>query len=249
MTEHMVSMIVAGSVHKCWRIAGEKRPDLLLRPGDVGILSRQVPIESRCHPGTPEHLAVALNTAFVAEVARDVMNEDRVEFATSFGLRDSRVRHILLALRVEVREGYPSGRLYGESLATALTDHMLRRYSITAPRVTQPGARLPAASLRRVTDYMHAHLDREMSLRELAGLVRLSPFHFARLFKQTTGFPPHRYILQQRIGVAKQSLARNRLSVTEIGRALGFPNQAHFITMFRRMVGMTPGMYRKEQIR
>ena len=68
--------------------------------------------------------------------------------------------------------------------------------------------------------------------------------HFARLFRHSTGLPPHRYVLQRRIARARELVADRRQSLAEIGYELGFPSQAHFTTMFRRLVGTTPGAYR-----
>ena len=94
-------------------------------------------------------------------------------------------------------------------------------------------------------DYIEAHLGEDTSLRQLAELVRLSPDHFAALFRQSIGLPPHRYVLERRIVRAKELLAGDRLTLAEIGYALGYTSQPHFITMFRKLTGMTPGAYRK----
>ena len=92
-------------------------------------------------------------------------------------------------------------------------------------------------------DYIEDHLDQDICLNQLAEIAQLSPYYFALLFKESTGSPPHRYVLQRRIARAREMLAERRLSLAEIAYALGFPNQAHFTTMFRKAVGTTPGVY------
>ena len=103
---------------------------------------------------------------------------------------------------------------------------------------------LSPARLRRVLDCIEAHLGENMSQRRLADIAQLSMDHFAQLFRHSTGLPPHRYVLQRRIARAQELVAERRLSLAEIGYELGFPSQAHFTTMFRRLVGTTPGAYR-----
>jgi AraC family transcriptional regulator len=150
-----------------------------------------------------------------------------------------------LALRTEVQAGCPAGRLYGESFATALAVHLLRHYAVCPATDGAPRGSLPPARLCRVLDYMHAHLADELSLRQLAHVVQRSPYHFAALFKQSTGCAPYQYLLRQRIATARQWLAETRLSLAEISYRLGFSSQAHFITMFRKQVGTTAGAYRQ----
>ena len=72
----------------------------------------------------------------------------------------------------------------------------------------------------------------------------MSAFHFARLFKQSTGVPPHRYLVERRIARAKELLTTDHLSVAEIARAVGFRTASHFATVFHRAAGMTPTAYR-----
>ena len=80
---------------------------------------------------------------------------------------------------------------------------------------------LPSGRLRRVTEYIRQNLDRELPLAELAALVYMSPYHFARLFKRSTGVPPHRFVIRQRIVHARAILATRGLSVAQISRMGG----------------------------
>jgi transcriptional regulator GlxA family with amidase domain len=74
--------------------------------------------------------------------------------------------------------------------------------------------------------------------------VQISPYHFARLFKQSTGMPPHQYIISCWIERAKQLLTQQELSIIEITQQVGLQSQSHLTTLFRRFLKMTPREYR-----
>jgi transcriptional regulator GlxA family with amidase domain len=104
---------------------------------------------------------------------------------------------------------------------------------------------LAPASLRRVHDYVDRHLDRTISLAELARLTGLSVFHFARSFKQSQGTTPHRYVMQRRIQHAQHMLATTDLPLCEIAFAAGFADQSHLARHFRQQIGVPPGYFRR----
>ena len=103
---------------------------------------------------------------------------------------------------------------------------------------------LPGCRLGRVIEYIQQNLDKGLSLAELAGVVYMSPYHFARLFKRSTGMPPHRFVIRQRIDRARACLAGPDLPIAEISRMVGFRTASHFSTVFRCVTGVTPGGYR-----
>jgi AraC family transcriptional regulator len=112
--------------------------------------------------------------------------------------------------------------------------------------VTRTGGELPAFRLRRVAEYIQENLRRELPLAELSAVVHMSPYHFARLFKRSTGVSPHRYLVRHRIDEACVLLAARTASIAEIARTVGFRTPSHFTTTFRRLTGMTPSAYRAQ---
>jgi AraC family transcriptional regulator len=112
---------------------------------------------------------------------------------------------------------------------------------------TQLTATLPLARLRRVTEYIHEHLDQHLTLAQLGAVVFMSPYHFARLFQHSTGLPPHRFVVRARIGHAATLLAAPDLSISQISRVVGFRSPSHFATVFHRIKGVTPSEYRARQ--
>jgi len=121
-----------------------------------------------------------------------------------------------------------------------------------APFAPEPGVRaaaptsgsLPGCRVRQVTEFIEKNLDKHLPLAELASVVCMSPFHFARLFKHSTGVPPHRFVVRQRIARARIVLTTQELSIAQISRMVGFRTPSHFTTVFRRALGITPGAFR-----
>jgi AraC family transcriptional regulator len=105
------------------------------------------------------------------------------------------------------------------------------------------GHALPGCRLRRVTEYIQQPLD-NLRVAALAEVVDMSSYHFARLFKDSTGVPPHRFVVRQRIARARGVLATPERSIAEIARLVGFRTPSHFTTVFRHVLGITPGAYR-----
>ena len=106
---------------------------------------------------------------------------------------------------------------------------------------------LPECRVRRVAQYVQDNLHRQLRLAELSGLVHMSPYHFARRFRQSTGVSPHRFLVQRRIEQARTLLAAESLSIAEIARSVGFRTPSHFTTTFRRVTGITPSGYRDRE--
>jgi len=195
-------------------------------------------------------LYIGLEPQFVRRVAAETLGDDsgRVELVESFGARDPQLEHIGLALLSELRSEDLGGRLYAESLATQLAVHLLRNYSTLGrrPGMTRGAAGgLAAHKLRRATDYIDAHLDRDVPLAELAAVVETSPYHFARLFKQATEQTPHQYVLARRVESARALLAETDLPLAEVAFRLGFTDQSHFTATFKKLTGATPLAYRE----
>jgi len=188
-----------------------------------------------------EVVFAALDPVFVDRVAEPlaVLNTKRFK---PVAFTDVGIESVSFALRTELFAGCPSGRLYGEGLATALAARLvwLRGRTLNGNHI---GA-LPSARLRRVLDYIDANLASDTSISRLAELAGISPRQFGRLFSQSTGLTPHQYILRRRIAGAKDLLLNSQLSLTEISFILGFRSQPHFTVTFKAKVGVTPNVFR-----
>jgi AraC family transcriptional regulator len=187
-----------------------------------------------------------LSRALIAKVAEEAFDLDpaRVHFPVRYYDRSGpEVLGTLTTLRNELLAGGPGGRLCAESLANVLVVQLIRRVAAgPAARggVRGSGGRLARHALRDVEEYVHAHLGQNLALADLAAVAHLSEFHFARLFKQTTGLPPHQFVIRQRVERAKQLITARRLSLAQVAVDVGFSDQSQLTRHFKRLVGVTP---------
>jgi AraC-like DNA-binding protein len=124
------------------------------------------------------------------------------------------------------------------------TDPFLTAVLCADARIARTG-RLSGARLQRAVEYMHAHLSERICVEDLAAAANLSAFHFARLFKRTTGLTPHRFLTRARVEKAGQLLSTRERMLSEIASECGFSDQSHMSRAFRRWTGMTPRAFRE----
>ncbi len=196
-----------------------------------------------------EYLSVDLTDDYLRRATVDFEANRNAQIMLSCGPRDPLVRSIALALAEELDAGQPAGKLYAESLVNALAVHLMRHYSTDALVPDLQFGGLPAHKLHRVTDFIEEHLDRDLDLAGIAQAAELSPYHFARSFKQTTGFTPIQFLMQRRIERAKRLLADSELPLADVALSVGFKNQSHFSTLFRKFTEITPKAWRNTYLR
>jgi AraC family transcriptional regulator len=123
----------------------------------------------------------------------------------------------------EMQCGGMGGQLYAESLANVLVIHLLRNYSIESPQLDDGEARLSQVQLQQILDYLQSYLDKNIGLNELANLLGMNVHSFWKLFKRSTGMPPHQYVIRCRLARAQILLKQQRkISIDEIALQCGF---------------------------
>ena len=158
---------------------------------------------------------------------------------------DPTILHVAQLFKSEIKNGGLAEQLYTESLRNLLAVHLLRNYSgaVVKPKVEEGS--LDVLKLNQVKDFIEERLAFDLSIADMAAVVHMSQFHFARAFKTATGQPPHRYLTQRRMEQAKVLLSVTRLPVTEVAYRVGFYNTSHFTSQFRKATGTTPKGYRE----
>lgn len=131
--------------------------------------------------------------------------------------------------------------VYADTIRLALAARWL---SLRTCGQAQPAEALQKWRLQRTIAYVDAHLGEAISLADLARSAGLSRMYFAARFRAATGLRPHDYILRRRIERARELLLQSGQTLVEIALDVGFQTQAHFTTVFKRLVGTTPGRWR-----
>ncbi|MGH8466927.1 MAG: helix-turn-helix transcriptional regulator, partial [Pseudomonas sp.] len=133
----------------------------------------------------------------------------------------------------------------GERLLTSTLAHEILDHAVLSQVGLRQGLRLKgglaAHQRRQLSEYIEANLDQALSLGELAALCNLSEYHFARMFRESFGLPPHQYLLARRLAMARQLLRFGNLALGDVALQCGFASASHFSNRFRQALGATPG--------
>jgi AraC family transcriptional regulator len=164
------------------------------------------------------------------------------------GIEDPVVRHLLSALLPFTARPEEAPAMLLDNVALALGAHIAQVYGgMPAVRGIPRGGLAPWQE-RRAKELMSAALNEEIPLGRLAAECGLSVQHFARAFRQSTGTPPHRWLLKQRVDRAKTLLTDRGVSLADIAVSCGFADQSHFTRIFTAMVGVSPGAWRRASV-
>lgn len=243
MPQEGIAVAFAPHDRVTWSVDGGDRQTTPLAPGSVFLYaSRQLVWHRREKPSDWVHITI--DPAFLHQLAVENGLSAELKLTHRTFFLDPTILHIAQLLKTEVMNGGMAGKLLVESLRNVLAIHLLRHYGEAMKPAIANDKRLSPLQIQRLNEYIETHLAEDLALADLATTVPMSEFHFARLFKATTGETPYRYITQRRIERAKVLLSVTQLSVAEIAYRVGFANQSHFTAQFRKLVGATPKQYR-----
>jgi AraC family transcriptional regulator len=229
-----------------WRVAESDRirPSIVSH-GQVHVGDARLPFWVR-YTASPSFFAIALDEAFVTEIWQKAFDQEGdFIIRSTIGIEDPVIARLGTLGRRELSEGGAGGRLYLEGLATLLTVHLLRGYSSSKPSPLPHRGGLAPRQMRRVLDYIEAHPTDELGLVELATIAGLSSHHFGQAFKTSVGKTPHQFVMERRVQHAMRLLRNEERSIAQIAHATGFSSQNRLTENFRRVTGMTPGLFRR----
>jgi AraC family transcriptional regulator len=191
-------------------------------------------------------LQVLIDPEIFRSVEADLRGVRTGSLEPQLPLHDPTIAQIARTMMVEIDSGLADNLLV-EFLSRALALRLLRGVT-RLPTGDSRAYSLSGERLRRVVDYIAAHLGDSLTLSELANVACLSPYHFSRAFRQATGSGVQRYVIQRRIEYAKGLLRRTNLPLAEIAYASGFNSQASFTTCFGQRVGQPPARFRRQEL-
>lgn len=194
-----------------------------------------------------DFMIIMLPQETIAQVAYETIDPDSVELLPHFSTRDPIIHQIGRSLKAELEIQGQWSRLFIDSLKTALSINLLRRYAIHQGEIRNYTDGLSKYKLKKTINYITDHLSENLSLLDIATELKMSPCYFSNLFKCSTGLTVGQYITQRRISKAKQLLRRLDLKIIEIAQAVGFESHSHFNRTFRKWTGTSPTMFREDR--
>jgi len=176
-------------------------------------------------------------------IISEIVRGRNIQLGQRHPINDPLVSQMVSTIIHETQSGFLD-RVLVDALNTALAVRIVRHFVDASKIAPAPSNGLSGERLRRVRDYIEAHLDDRLTLADLAGVACLSPYHFSRSFKHAVGVGPQRYVMQRRIERAKTLMRRTRQPLASIALEVGFADQSHLTGVFPRETGMTPGRFR-----
>lgn len=234
---HLVCLHLSEPAPFVWRSNG-KQGNRTLASGSVIVASLGTE-DTVLFPKAVRRILLNLEPSVLQRALPDDDSHLDLELIDQWGVEDPQVEYILRALEADLEDGVPGGRLFGDSLLCALAVHLQRRYAVIPPRDRKLRNGLPRARLNRVIEYIEANLDQEIALMALAQTAGMSTHYFSEMFKQSTHFSPHQYVLRRRIERARKLLNDPDITVLEAAVRSGFSDQSHFTKVFRCILGVT----------
>lgn len=239
-TEHLLSTTVSElPIRASWMKDGRTK-EHEFRPSELVIVPVLQSSKWRCAE-RHEALIVALSDQFLRELA----SLEGLDFEIGFNapVQDPFLSACMTELHREKRSAFPGGTLYGDSIATTMAVRLLTCYSSARVRSAQSKGKFDSRTLNLVVDYLKSNACEGISLTQLAALAHMSPHHFLRTFKASTGITPHQYLINHRVSLGKNLLYSSNFTIKQVAKMVGFCDAGHFSRHFKRLTGMSPGVY------
>jgi AraC family transcriptional regulator len=166
------------------------------------------------------------------------------QLAWPLGQVDPVVYHLGWTLNSTLERSHHASKIFVDHVLHALNCHFVRSYG--GVRVSTPPFRggLSSLQVRKATELLEAHLDGRIALQQVAEACELSVSHFAHAFKQTFRVPPYRWLIELRVNRARELMRNSRLPLADIAVRSGFADQSALNRSFKRIHGVTPGIWR-----
>ena len=241
---HFLAVHVRGPATARSLFAGTRAIERVTHPGKVTTLPAGCDWTSELRSRV-DFLHVLLPTQLVDRISDESKADGLVPigFHERLATTDPTIERLGLRLLAAMRTEVGRGTVAVDEIADELVAHLLCPGQNQQSRAPKSG--LSPHQMRRTVEYMRENLTGDISLADIAATVALSPFHFARCFRQTAGEPPHRYLTRMRVDYAKELLNESTLDIIGVALLAGFKDQSRMTKVFQATLGFPPGEYRK----
>jgi len=211
------------------------------KPGDIGVIPAGMD-GSWEDDADCQILRLSLRPSLLEEVAEQMgRSSTKAELIPCFGLRDTRIEAIGLAIKADLEADTPSDPLYIDLLTNALAVRLVElAFNRMSPSECSNAPRLSARQLRILIEFIETNLDKKLHLTDLASVAGVGTTRLKTLFRNSTGTPVHRYVIGRRIEYARAMLSTTKMPASQVALAAGFTHQSHMASTMRRVLGHAP---------
>lgn len=245
---HMALIMFTAQPHRQIALNSDKKFVGIAPVGAIEIVPAQS--ELYAHWATEkQNLLVAVDPGRLKRLAGMEFDKEAFELhPPKLGIVDAQAHALARCMKSEVENidiGYEESL---DALVTLFATHLLRNYSSLRGRSQrQFNGGLLVATWRRITEYINGNLAETLTLERLASIANLSPSHFARAFRQTSGQSPHQYVISTRLAHARQLITGTDKPLSEVAKISGFSNNSHMTALMKRAYGTTPSDVRRQR--
>jgi AraC-like DNA-binding protein len=189
---------------------------------------------------------------YIPRKAFDAISEDagaskvtELSYVPGRGVPDVVLSNLGGSMLAAIERPEQANTLFVDHVTLAVAVHVAQTYGGMAPIAKPAQGGLAPWQERRALELLGSNLDGRITLKEIAQQCGLSVSHFSRAFRLSTGMPPHSWLINRRIEVAKSLLRNKRLSLADVALSSGFADQSHFTRVFTRAAGLSPGAWRR----
>ena len=213
--------------------------------GDIDIIPPHIPSRWEMLDSNDNSFLLILPPVLLSTAAHAAnLDPSHLDFRDRFQIRDAELESLGWAMKREIETGGASGPLYLDGLAIAAASRIISRHSSAAlPESKRP--RLEGRRLKRVLALIEDELSNALTVDRIASVAGVSASHMAALFREATGIPVHRYVIERRVERAGALLRDTDLTIAEIAQAVGFAHQSHMARHMRRRLGASPVAIRR----
>jgi AraC family transcriptional regulator len=218
----------------------------LLREGDSAMMDRREPVAAATMYSPLDTVRLYLPCLTLQDFVRERSGSNEVHLKpTEQALRDPILYNLGACLSALLEHPEEDNSLLVDHIALAFQSHLYQTYSATPVWDPKPHGGLSPWQVSRAKEAIDASLHKGITIAQLAHDCRLSATTFARAFKQSTGYPPHRWLLQRRIERAQDLLLTSDKTIAEIASACGYRDQSHLARAFTQAIGTSPRLWRR----
>lgn len=215
--------------------------------GDIDIIPANT-IHQSSWDNISEFIFMSLDSVKASQVAYQLYGTEHLKISPRLSSQDYIIRYLGEELKSELLLNNWCNKFYIDSIFNTICAYLFKTYSNQKLTIKRSYSGLSQHQLNYAIDYFNANLSEKIRLTDIAEVLSINQYHFNRLFQQSMGIPPYRYVNNQRIEKAKRLLRQTKLSIADIAMECGFCNHSSLTKHFRNNVGTTPKQYRKEWI-